>query len=106
MSPLKGSKDPEHRPIDTRQTFQGAMRSLKPKNSAGDNARLGACLRHETPKLSNSNGIHPAELGEGGFQINGGFASKRCNLITWFLAAIVWRATLHLLATDEQRGNL
>ena len=25
MSPLKGSKDPEHRPIDTRQTYQGAI---------------------------------------------------------------------------------
>ena len=47
---------------DNFQPFRGAIRSLNPNNCADDNERLGACLRHETPKLSISNGTRPAEL--------------------------------------------
>ena len=49
------------------EPLQGASQSLKPKNCAGDNERLGACLRHETPTLSNPTRTRtrtrPAELG-------------------------------------------
>ena len=61
--PVKGLKAHMHLQTWGFQPLQGASQSLKPKNCAGDNERLGACLRHETPTLSNPTRTRPAKLG-------------------------------------------
>ena len=45
------------------QPLQGASRLLNPKTALATMSALVQCLRHETPWLSISNGIRPAELG-------------------------------------------